>query len=296
MTFRMGSRPRKEWGRFPGGETTLENNVTRSKNIAVTVLALDTDAPDEKVSSGRDADMPEQKLVQEFQTRRKYSRIRKPSREIARDKTLLELGLSGTKYRFGRARAESSEPDCSVRSGETGKEREEKVACSPRLSLPPISPRSGKSENATPFPSGFSSLLGCDFGFKKQVSDTFLGIHNGRRTFFPSELEKEMEVNAKRHIYACHNLGSVRKGSRAAQSVLGLKETMSHGFGSESPTRNMDNLDKSKSLERKKPSVLIHKTYPSLSHVFLKPTVNPEDGLPFVNGSSLFNVEPELEY
>ncbi|XP_070192742.1 uncharacterized protein [Littorina saxatilis] len=112
--------------------------------------------------------------------------------------------------------------------------------------FPPISPKMvgkvgvgvgvGMKAESSFFTAGrhigqFPSLLVNHFGFSTIRPDTFTGIRRHHRLNGASngndDLIKELEQHAQRQILACQNMGFTHRGSRAAQSVLGLKHTVS---------------------------------------------------------------------
>ncbi|XP_076468800.1 uncharacterized protein LOC143299466 [Babylonia areolata] len=111
---------------------------------------------------------------------------------------------------------------------------------SPVPSFPPLSPggpRAGvRSENSfySSRHSGQSppSLLTNHFGFSTIRPDTFSGMQRHRKMRLAADsdnedLLKELEQHAKKQILACQNMGFTHRGSRAAESVLSLKHTVS---------------------------------------------------------------------
>jgi len=92
--------------------------------------------------------------------------------------------------------------------------------------LPPLadsvmgSPRSNRA--------ALSNSFYTDYGLKTQRTDLFSGYKRRRKAKSASEveLEKELEAKARRHIYACQVLSSVKKASKTAQNVSLLRKTL----------------------------------------------------------------------
>lgn len=76
------------------------------------------------------------------------------------------------------------------------------------------------------------SLLVSHFGFSAIRPDTFSGIQRHRKQAFAVStgndgLVRELEQHAHKQILACQNMGFTHRGSRMAESVLSLKQTVS---------------------------------------------------------------------
>jgi len=63
-----------------------------------------------------------------------------------------------------------------------------------------------------------------DFGLRTERTDTFSG--HQRRRAQSSDLERQLEMSAQRHIRTCQVVGNVKRSSRVQQSCLGLKQTV----------------------------------------------------------------------
>ncbi|KAK3103946.1 hypothetical protein FSP39_023134 [Pinctada imbricata] len=77
-----------------------------------------------------------------------------------------------------------------------------------------------------------------DFGLRSERSDTFSGFRRVRRfnSSLGSDFERQIKEKANRHIYACQTQNSSRRGSRAAQGLDQLKQTVG-------PARNTTTLE-----------------------------------------------------
>lgn len=96
--------------------------------------------------------------------------------------------------------------------------------------LPPLS-QSLVRQSATPSASAkkmsFSPTFYADYGLRCEKTDTFPGLlHRRKREKSNVEIVKQIEEKANRHIYACQVLSNSKRGSKAAQSVNTLKQTV----------------------------------------------------------------------
>lgn len=96
--------------------------------------------------------------------------------------------------------------------------------------LPPLS-QSLVRQSATPSANAkkmsFSPTFYADYGLRCEKTDTFPGLlHRRKREKSNVEIVKQIEQKANRHIYACQVLSNSKRGSKAAQSVNTLKQTV----------------------------------------------------------------------
>ncbi|OWF34646.1 hypothetical protein KP79_PYT11415 [Mizuhopecten yessoensis] len=94
--------------------------------------------------------------------------------------------------------------------------------------LPPLSENMALSPRSNTKIS-FSSSFFSDYGLRTNRTDSFTGYTRGRmkiRSASEAQLEKELQAKAERHIYACHVLSSVRRGSKAAHNLSSFRQAI----------------------------------------------------------------------
>lgn len=94
--------------------------------------------------------------------------------------------------------------------------------------LPPLSENLALSPRSNTKLS-FSSTFFSDYGLRANKTDSFGGYKRGRmktKSASEAQMEKELQAKAERHIYACHVLSSVRRGSKAAQNFSTFRQTI----------------------------------------------------------------------
>ena len=95
--------------------------------------------------------------------------------------------------------------------------------------LPPLSQPLVR-QTATPSHTkkmSFSPTFYADYGLRCEKTDTFPGLlHRRKRERSNVEIVRQVEEKANRHIYACQVLSNSKRGSKAAQSVNTLKQTV----------------------------------------------------------------------
>ncbi|ESO95677.1 hypothetical protein LOTGIDRAFT_231904 [Lottia gigantea] len=142
-----------------------------------------------------------------------------PGTLVDKDQTYFNMALSGTKY-LDKGKRKGDEM---TQSETTNQNKENKEIQNggfgidvPQFKhpLPPISVKDMENH----------SLLPYGFGFNQNRSDTFMGIQIRRNKL--KSLDDQIASQARRHIFACSNVGSVRNACRANQSVVALKQTL----------------------------------------------------------------------
>lgn len=159
-----------------------------------------------------------------------------------------------------------------------------------------ISPRSNTKLS-------FSSSFFSDYGLRSNKTNLFSAYKRGRKkakSASETQLEEEVHAKAERHIYACHVLSSVRRGSKAALNYSSFRESIGPNSRPIRPVSEFSppkpihrhfagSPDKSRHLydtAKKSPVAFYIKTRDSsdLSRARLKAA---DGGLPEINGRTL---------
>ncbi|KAK6177219.1 hypothetical protein SNE40_015363 [Patella caerulea] len=208
------------------------------QNVSTLTLHLDDEQRPFLSPPSSEADINDGDYFKQIRQRRKcYGKLKTSARQSERDKTFLNMALSGKPCleNLSTTNTQVSKTSEEMVKLPNSVEQNRRPTSKPIVGDLNKTAFTEKNENLLPPVSQIlqirpdwetKSYLKDDFGFSNQRTDSFLGIKTSSFIKTQDDLDGKMAAQARRHLFACANVGSVRKSCRANESVYRLKQTL----------------------------------------------------------------------
>lgn len=176
----------------------------------------------EKVFGGHNSRLPHKlgsfEKIRDKQIYKRTRRTHKQERPLKQWPVGLELS----------GRCVTDDEDVTAEQDTIGRDGDESVMSTDTSNLPSLRLNLGIASPRSSIKTPYSASYYTDFGLRASRSDLFSGHKRNRhaKSASDSEMEKDLEKAAHRHIYACQVMSSVRKGSKAAHGLSSLLQTI----------------------------------------------------------------------